>query len=56
MPEFARNIAFVIGINNYQNGISPLQNAINDAKKLIEILREKHGWGFWLWQQQSNKI
>lgn len=44
MPEFARNMAVVIGINNYQNGISPLQNAVNDAKKLIEILRDRHGY------------
>jgi WD40 repeat protein len=48
MPEFARNMAFVIGINNYQNGISPLQNAVNDAKTLIEILREKHGYQVWV--------
>ncbi|MCU0534530.1 MAG: caspase family protein [Hydrococcus sp. Prado102] len=48
MPEFTRNMAFVIGINNYQNGISPLQNAVNDAKKLIEILREKHGYQVWV--------
>ncbi|MBW4629330.1 MAG: caspase family protein [Brasilonema octagenarum HA4186-MV1] len=44
MPEFARNMAFVIGINNYSNGISPLRNAVNDAKKLVEILRKKHGY------------
>jgi WD40 repeat protein len=47
MPEFSRNMAFVIGINNYQNGISPLQNAVNDAKKLIEILQEKHQYQVW---------
>jgi hypothetical protein len=34
MPEFARNLAFVIGINNYINGIYVLQNAVNDTKKL----------------------
>ncbi|QIR35864.1 hypothetical protein HCG51_03230 [Tolypothrix sp. PCC 7910] len=42
MSEFSRNLAFIVGINNYTNGISPLQNAVNDAKKLVEILREKH--------------
>ncbi|MBD2342087.1 caspase family protein [Calothrix sp. FACHB-156] len=42
MSEFSRNIAFIVGINNYTNGISSLQNAVNDAKKLVEILREKH--------------
>ncbi|NEO78523.1 caspase family protein, partial [Moorena sp. SIO4G3] len=44
---FSRNLAFIIGINNYQNGISPLNTAVNDAKKLIEILREKHGYQVW---------
>ena len=44
MSEFSRNLAFIIGINNYTNGIAPLQNAENDAKKLVEILREQHGY------------
>jgi hypothetical protein len=44
MAEFSRNMAFIIGINNYTNGISPLQNAENDAKKITEILREHHGY------------
>lgn len=48
MPEFSRNLAFVIGINNYRNGISPLHNAVNDAKKLVEILRENHGYQVWV--------
>ncbi len=48
MVEFSRNMAFVIGINNYGNGISPLQNAVNDAKKLVEILREKHKYQVWV--------
>lgn len=42
MPEFSHSLAFVIGINHYGNGIAPLQNAFNDAKKLAEILREQH--------------
>ncbi|BAZ67983.1 peptidase C14 caspase catalytic subunit p20 [Fischerella sp. NIES-4106] len=48
MSEFSRNMAFVIGINNYGNGISSLQNAVNDAKKLIETLRTKHGYQVWV--------
>ncbi|WP_017749230.1 caspase family protein [Scytonema hofmannii] len=48
MSDFSRNLAFIIGINNYKNGISPLQNAENDAKKLIEILREQHGYQIWV--------
>jgi WD40 repeat protein len=48
MAEFSRNMAFVVGINKYINGISSLQNAVNDAKKLVEILREKHGYQVWV--------
>jgi len=48
MADFSRNLAFIIGINNYTNGISPLQNAENDAKKLVELLREKHGYKVWV--------
>ncbi|MEL7243107.1 MAG: caspase family protein [Cyanobacteria bacterium J06573_2] len=45
---FSRNLAFIIGINNYKNGISPLKTAVNDAKKLVEILREKHNYQVWV--------
>ena len=48
MSDFKRNLAFVIGINNYTNGIPQLQTPINDAKKLVEILREKHGYQVWV--------
>jgi WD40 repeat protein len=47
MPDFARSLAIVIGINNYTNGIPPLQNAVNDAVKLVELLREKYGYQVW---------
>ena len=48
MSEFSRSMAFIIGINNYTNGIYPLQNAENDAKKLVELLREKHNYQVWV--------
>lgn len=48
MSEFRHNLAIVIGINNYRNGISPLQNAVNDAKKLVRVLREQHGYQVWV--------
>jgi WD40 repeat protein len=48
MPEFSRNLAFVIGINKYSNGISALQNAVNDAKKLVEALRGQHEYRIWV--------
>ena len=45
---FSRNLAFIVGINSYSNGISSLKTAVNDAKKLVEILREKHGYQVWV--------
>jgi WD40 repeat protein len=43
-----RNLAFIIGINSYHSGIDPLNTAVNDAKKLVEILREKHNYQVWV--------
>ncbi|MBD2165554.1 caspase family protein [Calothrix membranacea FACHB-236] len=48
MPEFSKNLALIVGINNYHNGISSLQNAVNDAKKLIESLRTQHNYQVWV--------
>ncbi|WP_392529982.1 caspase family protein [Nostoc sp. C117] len=48
MSEFSRNIACIIGINNYTNGICPLHNAVNDAKELVEILQQKHEYKVWV--------
>ena len=45
---FSRNLAFIVGINSYSNGISSLKTPVNDAKKLVEILREKHGYQVWV--------
>ena len=42
--NFKRNLAVVIGINQYQNGINPLQTAVPDAQKLSKILDEVHGY------------
>ncbi|QIR35868.1 caspase family protein [Tolypothrix sp. PCC 7910] len=48
MPEFSKNLALIIGINKYGNGISSLQNAVNDAKKLVESLRTQHNYQVWV--------
>jgi len=42
MAEFARSLAIVIGINQYGNGISMLQTAVNDAKAIARILEQEH--------------
>lgn len=54
VPEYSRNIAFVIGINNYESGIFPLQNAVNDTKKLVKTLREQYGFQVWeYWNEMA---
>jgi hypothetical protein len=42
MPEFQHSYALVVGINNYTNGIPPLQTAQPDAEKLAAILQDDH--------------
>lgn len=42
--EFNRNIAVVIGIDQYTNGIPPLTTAVNDAHRLAYILEQEHGY------------
>ncbi|MBW4527747.1 MAG: caspase family protein [Phormidium tanganyikae FI6-MK23] len=44
MAGFRKNIAIVIGINTYQQGIPSLKTAVNDAKELAHILQEQHGY------------
>ena len=42
--EFKRSLTIVLGINDYQNGISPLRTATNDAKELARILKKHHNY------------
>jgi WD40 repeat protein/energy-coupling factor transporter ATP-binding protein EcfA2 len=42
MAEIKRNFAVVIGINQYINGIPPLETAVNDASELAKILTEEY--------------
>ncbi|MGK7894353.1 MAG: caspase family protein, partial [Xenococcus sp. (in: cyanobacteria)] len=44
MNEFKRNLAVVIGINDYQNGIAPLQTAVRDATAIAKILQNKYNY------------
>ena len=37
--KFKLNLALVIGINNYQNGISPIGTARQDAEAIATILQ-----------------
>ncbi|MBD2694908.1 pentapeptide repeat-containing protein [Anabaena catenula] len=40
--DFDRNIAVIIGINDYRNGIHPLSTPINDATELAELLETQY--------------
>ena len=42
MSEFVHDLAIVIGINQYDGGIAPLQSAANDATALAQLFKEKH--------------
>lgn len=44
MSPFTRNLAIVIGIDHYQNGIWPLKTAVNDAQVLAQVLQGKHDY------------
>lgn len=48
MSEFAHNLAVVIGVNEYENGIARLQTAVDDARELARLLKEEHGYEVWL--------
>ncbi|MGD1897823.1 MAG: caspase family protein [Phormidesmis sp.] len=42
MSEFSHNLAVVVGINRYGNGIAPLRTAVNDVKVIARQLRQDH--------------
>jgi hypothetical protein len=42
MFEFERNLAVIIGIDAYEQGIPPLTTAANDAKELARLLQKDH--------------
>jgi len=53
MAKFRENIAIVIGINSYQQGIPALKTAVNDAEELAQILQEQHGYTTLLFLDQT---
>ena len=42
MTEFNRSLSVIIGINNYSNGIHPLETAKADAEELARILEQDY--------------
>ncbi|MGE3471900.1 MAG: caspase family protein [Vicinamibacterales bacterium] len=43
-PPFRRSIAVVIGIDQYTTGIPSLRTAVNDARRVGELLAGQHGY------------
>ena len=54
MHEFNRNLAIVIGINQYQNGIHPLKTAVADALRLADIFHDNYEYNLINPFSQSN--
>lgn len=48
MSKPIKRLAVIIGIDQYEHGISPLLNAVNDARKIEWVLREQHGYKTYL--------
>jgi WD40 repeat protein len=44
LSSFRSNIALLIGINDYGNGIPRLSSAVADARRLAGLLRDRHGY------------
>jgi len=44
MSEFTHSYALIIGIDDYNNGISSLKTAVSDATEIARILETEHGY------------
>jgi WD40 repeat protein/formylglycine-generating enzyme required for sulfatase activity len=42
--DFEFNLAYLIGIDNYANGIPRLATAVHDVRQLADVLAEKHAY------------
>lgn len=51
--EFERNLAVIIGINAYTNGIPGLETAGNDARRLANILCNQHDYEVFLFVDEE---
>ena len=47
MSKFKRNLAIIIGINNYQSNIPKLKTVTKDANKIGRVLQGHHGYKVW---------
>lgn len=44
VPPAGRGIAILIGINEYQDGIPKLRNAVRDVQTVAQVLGDEHGY------------
>ena len=47
MHDFNHSYALVIGINAYEQGITPLNNAVSDARAIADLLELTYGYTVW---------
>lgn len=51
--RFGRNLAVIIGIDHYGDGIATLQSAVADAERIAGILVREHGFETWLLRNEE---
>ncbi|NEZ55386.1 eIF2A-related protein [Adonisia turfae] len=56
VQSFTRNLAVIIGINQYANNISTLQTAVNDAEMVAQHLKLNHGYEIRLLLDQAASL
>ena len=54
--EFQTSHAFIVGINGYRHGVPALRSAENDARKLADLLSEKHGYVTHLFTEDVTRV
>ena len=53
--KFRKSHAIIIGIDKYSNGISPLATAVNDARRLAQILEEQYDYNITLLVENATR-
>jgi WD40 repeat protein len=56
MSNFEHSYALIIGINDYNNGISSLKTAVSDATEIARILETEHGYTVTLLLNQAANL
>ena len=54
--EFQRHLAIIIGINDYINGVRPLETAVPDAEEIARILQDQYQYEVHLLVNQDARL